>query len=106
MRYDLAKKLSDAGFVQDGDGRFFRSGFHDISDRDGDYEYDVPARDLYDPTLSELIAACGQHVQLDWFPNTKSAFANCCDRNDHQQPGSTPEEAVARLWLVLNRKEV
>ncbi len=62
--------------------------------------YDI---EVYEPTLSELITACGDRFRsLDnyseegWF-----AFAV----GEHTKVGgSTPEEAVAKLYLELNKK--
>lgn len=92
MTYELAKELKDAGFPQK-----------------PHVPLSIPRMNIQEvehvdiPTLSELIEACGEHMQLDWFPKTNTAYANCCDRNDHQHTGSTPLEAVARLWLALNK---
>lgn len=83
MNEDLARKLKDAGFP-------IRGPVEMVTKR---------------PTLSELIEAINDHVKLEWFPKTRWAYANCCDRNDHQQTGKTPEEAVANLLLELNNKK-
>ncbi len=61
----------------------------------------------YIPTLSELIEACefGQNLfRLTW----DSAEWECStDKNFMWSYGrsSTPEEAVARLWLALNKHD-
>lgn len=55
------------------------------------------------PTLSQLIDACGTHIKLEVFKD-KNSYANCCDRKQHEQKGSTPEEAVMNLWIALNKK--
>lgn len=55
------------------------------------------------PPLEELIDMCGTRVKLDWFPETKKAFANCCDRKHHEQTGATPTEAIVKLWLAINK---
>lgn len=90
MNYDLAKELKDAGFPQieseaptgigDGKGNACRL-----------------------PTLSELIEACGDsfhalgHIGKEW----QAVANNGLMRNE----AKTPEEAVARLWLVLNKHD-
>ena len=91
MTYELASQLRDAGFPQIGKGGHLGPPDKLVwraSDR------------VYCPTLSELIAACTTFCSLyrrgdDW----------CADGLDQpEQRGKTPEEAVARLWLALNRK--
>lgn len=121
MTYELAKKLKDAGFPQgESMDNILAKGtalayLRDSKPSDELLEkykqalnslkelYEDDEEYVYVPTLSELIEACGTHVKLDWFPATKSAFANCCDSKNHEQHGSTPEEAVANLWLALNK---
>jgi hypothetical protein len=98
MNYDTAKKLKEAGFPQ--------TGSVIVSPMVRGY----PAKPPYDvtyPTLSELIEACKmftlrlsieQHSN-DWRAGIyaeKDKGTFCC--------GSTPEEAVASLWLALNKK--
>ena len=84
MNYELAKELKDAGFPQDGIGQFI----------------DVK---LASPTLSELIEACGGEsiivltIGKAYTTALHGATGFIC--ND-----STPEEAIARLWLALNKK--
>lgn len=98
MNYDLAKKLKDAGFpVQE----------HDVDD-----EYGMCHRKGCDafretlrttcciPTLEELIESCGEggfclaDHETEW----------CAILGLKTGRGSTPEEAVANLWLALNEK--
>lgn len=92
MNYELAQKLNQAGFPQElGNDKVNR--FMDCS---GEYA----KGGTRNPTLSELIEACGRDFesldrgdnQLPWVSCTK---AQCYG-------GVTPEEAVARLWLALN----
>lgn len=84
MKYELAKKLKEAGFPQKSPNR----------EKD-EWLY-------YEPTLSELIEACGvEFNSLVKFGSYWSASANDFELNGK---GSTPEEAVANLWLVLNSK--
>ena len=56
------------------------------------------------PTLSELIEACGD----DFFQLTKGSNQWYAENDDGEgnipiQSGSTPEEAVVKLWLELNK---
>ncbi len=106
MDYKLAKELKDAGFPQNEKGDWF-------------YGVKLGVRAAYKPTLSELIEACG-----DGFKNlyrcTSNPFTGApqvywsCDLDhkgtvatsgtDGKFGFETPEEAVARLWLALNKK--
>lgn len=93
MNYDLALKLKQAGFPQPErepfDAHKHEAGF--VSDNDA-----------YIPTLSELIEACGESLTslgiqggtnpVQWLAYSEPDLAWAC---------STPEEAVANLWLSL-----
>lgn len=102
MNYELAKQLKDAGFEQrfvgaDGLGKYV---FDEHTSLDG----------VYAPTLEELIEAClnsGGYPKFslesaedprEWRAQLWS-LADCPFAN-----GSTPTEAVAKLWLALNKK--
>jgi hypothetical protein len=93
MNYELAKKLKDAGFPQ-----YEPNGFPGIMNPDGD-------KAVYYPTLSKLIESCGDDFK-EMYRADKSGksiwVAKCCDNSSHVGEGSTPEEAVANLWLALN----
>lgn len=102
ISYDLAKKLKDAGYPIRNDVNHFCPGC-----------YCSPSDIL--PTLSELIEACGDrfsslgHFKEDnhweaatFFEGFKEGWQ---DRlGEGVATGSTPEEAVANLWLKLNHK--
>ena len=114
MNFELAKELKEAGYPQEGktdnywafDGycRAYRSYFEEL---------EWPNL-FYIPTLEELIEACGDEfmtlslrpksIGID-LPDTKwSAFTTIhAEMIGH---GSTPIEAVARLWLALKRKTI
>ena len=85
MDYELAKALKDAGFPQSGDSQLWFS-------------------DVYIPTLSEIIEACGE----DFGSLTKVVYDSvdkweCRDRTGYIEiVEHTPEEAVAKLWLELS----
>lgn len=123
MTYELVKQLKDAGFPQKAsfywDEIFEGDPFAKIRpahaftlDKEG-----IPlATDLYAmPTLSELIQACGDGLEnlyndkgggeLKW--RTNYVYDDGSEYNDwagsSDSYGSTPEEAVARLWLELHR---
>lgn len=108
MNYELAKQIKDAGFPKD---------YSDWEDHDEELlqkgwgMYSVG----YSPTLSELIEACGEEFMLTNEMGYWDAWSN--QRAERTYParmgevgakyecrGKTPEEAVANLWLELNKK--
>ncbi len=112
MDYALAKQLRDAEFLGS-------THWHD----DGSTIWAGTDRQLRAPTLSELIEACGHtwteeglekpaRFSLSWdkYPDSqKDAWMATYFEEDGFPTGNigygdTPEEAVARLWLVLNGK--
>lgn len=116
MNYELAKELKDAGFPQ----RLDELSPMAITERGCTY-YDEHTHALLSlvtgeisiPTLSELIEACGKdfHVLvhttnggMDSDKEFWGASTTKYARDFHN--ASTPEEAVARLWLVLNVKDI
>ena|SRR5579864_6342676 len=97
MDFELAKRLKDTGFPQGGHGHWIgppAKFFWRHEDR------------VYVPTLGELIEACNvtnRHFVLKhqvgevngWVARIGTFWSS-------RSP--TPAEAVARLWLVLQRK--
>jgi hypothetical protein len=91
MNYELAKLLKGAGFPQK------------IQDLLNEVEYKGKKyQKPTDPTLEELIASCGDRFsglykggELGWWATNGEGI---------QGEGSTPLEAVALLWLLLNKK--
>ena len=86
MNYELAKQLKDAGFPQLTFGRW--------------------GADAADPDLEELIEACGNgFIAIVRADDGSEYFATA--RGDAMFPprhvGATPTEAVAMLWLALNK---
>ncbi len=122
MKYELAKQLKDSGFPQ-GVGVYANT---DNALKNDSYPtYSSHPTACFSPTLSELMEACngkwGQRFR--WLGNEKthwSAQARPIHPRSKQYPdspleswkgnkdiktkGSTPEEAVALLWLELNKK--
>ena len=106
MKYETAKELKDAGFPQDGDGGIYVNS-------DGSNKLEVDPRDgrigYYIPTLEELIEACGRGFQrldrqnLVKNPDTFWALSSKYDDDKPYGTGTTPSEAVANLWLALNK---
>lgn len=114
MNYELAKKLKDAGFPQNTEKDF------GYSKKEGKYILNYsPSEDYKEfvsaPTLSELIEACGEEFgelrqsQLQYAENKRWKATSQYPINLDlfhvlEAVGSTPEEAVANLWLKLNEK--
>jgi hypothetical protein len=100
MNYELAKELKDAGFPQNLDGNTTLSG--------KPLKFYGKLGEPYCPTLEELLSACGQQ-----FHSLISTGATGWDACEFKEPfadtlplrinGPTPNEAVARLWLALNK---
>lgn len=95
MNYELAKELKDAGFK-------YKTITHDENKRKL-------------PTLSELIEACGDGLHSIRRGQWKGRGNWMASRDDVDEVGNsfpvepvgtgkTPEEAVAKLWLALNKK--
>ena len=100
MQYELAKKLKDAGFPN--------------ADKRCSYciEIDQPKCNVCEDRtigLSELIEACGD--KFDALGKCKDDGVSrivdgwiAVDEDNKRRWGKTPEEAVAKLWLALNKK--
>lgn len=87
MNYELARLLKDSGFPHEWE--MFT---------DGELNQDNSLL----PTLEELIQACGESFGSLY----QSDNGWIADKGIHQlkQDASTPSEAVAKLWLALNKK--
>ena len=98
MKQELLKKLKDTGFPK-----------HECS-------YLVKGEIIcgmceqgMSPSLSELIKACGDRFAMIgreenyWYARADEA-CNECSSTQPSGEGDTPEEAVANLWLSLNKK--
>jgi len=105
MNYELALKLKEAGFPQKSSqkSRLEEAGFVTLSDS------------VYIPSLSELIEACGdgfdgllKRENGLWEAGITGGAIGYCYVDDNSSSifgtGSTPEEAVAHLYLALNQK--
>jgi hypothetical protein len=99
MNFDLAKQLKDAGFVQP-------MNLEDTLPIGGVYtQMGSEGEPVYTPTLSELIEKCGS--QFHSLEKDGGKFAAFCKGDVAERKtgsGDSPEEAVARLWLALQRK--
>ena len=89
MTYELVLELKNAGFKQTG--------------KHSPLTYSRGEGEPYHPYLDELIEACGEEFYALWVRGDNTWFA-CKDMGDIGAEGSTPEEAVAKLWLAINKK--
>ena len=99
MTHELAKQLKDAGFPQ----RQLEVGDFTLCQHDKEqlHETNDTCEILNIPTLSELIEAC---VDISFSLNkTNTGFWIESVKGD-TETYPTPEEAVANLWLALNKK--
>ncbi len=102
MNYELAKELKNAGFkvppIHEG---FW---FDEYGQRCGNVHGST-----YIPTLEELIEACGEITLQGEGTNGEWRARKVLNHGSTEETqelvvGSTPTEAVARLWLALNKK--
>ena len=98
MDYELARQLKDAGLPQNGLG-FFAAEDRAVGSRQHSETFDA-----YVPSLSELIAACGDRFSSLVRQSTPLMGVRWLACSDGLQPvaGATAVEAVARLWLACN----
>lgn len=107
MNYELAQELKDAGFPQLGNGQ--RECQHTVNGYDHTKLNGTECDSTYYPTLSELIEACVGYFclfELRYWSNkhlTMHWWATAWDTKDknYDTGGTTPEEAVTRLWLEV-----
>ena len=130
MKYETAQKLRDAGFSQDfefGDSGYcskkygctYVNGwlnfkYKEMVGYDDTGEYGCGDEDdgfIRVPTLERLIDACGDGLyDLYKVRNVGMAGLNsadfhwqCNSKDETAYIGDTPTEAVANLWLALNK---
>jgi len=105
ISYELAKKLKDAGFPQDTDRCFFERD-HTPLPGNGYVIHTGLCPRIANPSLSELIEACGDMfsgIVRDLFPDgsTRHWIAHDVNSPNNDSYGSTPEEAVANLYIAI-----
>lgn len=114
MDYELAKELKEAGFSQD--GKLFYWSDHTTPSTHWSVAV-LPEQlngfePIASPTLEELIEACGEDFGAVcrisdgmWSAATPVRHSGVDYLNPHiEVTESTPLNAVARLWLALNKK--
>lgn len=98
MKYELAKELKEVGFPQNDP----KTHFPEVCQ----YEEKKPS-DCYisTPTLEELIEACGEGVFTLYSTPANKKWEATITRWEQtiRGEGSSAIEAVARLWLALNK---
>lgn len=98
MNYELAKQLKEAGW------EFKLSLDPEMGIKFGPARSGAPTYSL--PTLSELIEVCGEKFWLCDDRRGEEKKWHATSTRDQKHPahgfGSTPEEAIAHLWLALN----
>lgn len=106
ITYELAKKLKDAEFPLNPNRDWDKCDFAWLPCN----EITKSEREkLWIPTLSELIEACELSKSIDFALFHWGNWV-CGDRAEYEgdwivrAEGKTPEEAVANLWLELNKK--
>lgn len=114
ISYELAKELKDAGWPQKGEKWLTPEGYSVcncyVCQNEG--QQPNPNKDIVEPTLSELILEVYKYCheyRLECVKDNPGVWAACtCWGNGYEddwQRGPTPEEAVARLWLALQKHE-
>jgi hypothetical protein len=106
MNEELAKELKDAGFpMRPLDSHNYNDAWRDP----------IPGGNwYYFPTLEELIEACGDDINAVIFSKPGKYWVGSAGKladsivglygAEFLSHGMNPTEAVARLWLALNKK--
>jgi len=109
MTYKLAKQLKDAGFPQDKDkeGNWYCKGDDDKQRLEIMHYQNSDGSHVYVPTLSELIESCGDNfssIEKKKYKAGWIAEAVPEEGGDWSYAeAKIPEEAIAKLWLALNK---
>jgi hypothetical protein len=116
ISFALARELKDAGFTQSTDFNavYFLNDhlkirredalrmWYDDRSKEG-LALDLEREVVYSPTLSELVIGCGTPFYLSC-DDTGRWHASKAPDSGERESGETADEAVARLWLVLETK--
>lgn len=107
LSYETALKLKEAGFSQTREDGSLK-GTYIFPDGVTLADKNMSEKAVYVPPLEELIQECGEKlgeresVLVQYYPRQNKAFA--CIKLNESQEGINPKEAVANLYLALNKK--
>jgi hypothetical protein len=108
MDYELAKKLKEARFPQESVDWYFAQSKKDKWELYSGGETPLEMPWYKSPSLPELIEACGEKFENLTLEDGKWQCNYWIDQEGgaefRDSEGSTPEEAVALLWLSLQGK--
>lgn len=97
MNYELAKKLKESRFDL-APSNLAKQTIHEFDD----------GMFYQEPTLSELIEACGDNFHGVYIDGEKTwhahGFKSENEFDDIYTTGESADEAVAYLWLAINKK--
>ena|SRR3990167_1854722 len=107
MKYELAKKLKDAGFRQDTKFGIWEGATDYLLLEECPKTW---GNTIACPTLSELIEACGTkvfHLRIVGRNGVmlENIYWEAKGEKELIGEGKSPEEAVANLWLKLNNHD-
>ena len=103
MNYQKAKELKEAGFPQDEENLKCACNFIKSGEEPTESVYDCNTERVYDPSLDELIEACGDNIlRIDFLHDINEVIAY--GRREDTGVGVETKEAVTNLWLALNKK--
>ena len=107
VSFNLAKRLKNAGFPQRFTGGFAFNEQGLAIQLIGDRQWQAMDTHVSIPNLNELIKACGEKFGglerfLDGTRNRFRAYTQV--PNIPSGYADTPEDAVARLWLLMNKQ--
>lgn len=112
INYKLAKQLKETGFPQIGEGKSkpfpkpIKVDFYNRGKGKATFRGFTTKKQVYYPTLSELIEACGNEfvsLEKEYWGNVIMYKATGYD--ELSDADKSPEEAVAKLWLKLQNKK-
>ena len=112
MTYELAKQLWDRGYPfnhRDGDLKFMCACTKDVCDGPWGREFRFEGNLYPEPTLDELIDACGDEFKYLYLAvkgedKRWSALSDSNPLREHME--KTRLEAVAKLWIDLHPIEI
>lgn len=114
MNYELVRQLKDAGFPQNTSQWILYTIDSPSAEANSKVYHALREEDLglveineilADPTLSELIEACGdQFLELSRHNEKEWISTRLYNKKVYFLKDSSAEGAVAKLWLVINKK--